>query len=221
VGDGVTDYPRVLSEIETLRRVVDGASLARFGDGEFKMCRIIGCSIKSEVGGPDLSARLRGILRDSGRCLVAIPDVHANGPKAERWRTFWGACEYLSDREYGSAFVSRPDSAPWIDTDEYWDLMASLWRGQTITLVRGSGKSFTKERLLADGARDVVEIEAPKVDAWSHYGELMELIGKPTRAILCVGPTATVMAVDLCAKGVHAIDLGHAGMYWKRRQVAA
>lgn len=214
-------YPRVLSELDTLRRVVAGESLARFGDGEFKMCRIDGGSIKSEVGGLDLSARLRGILRDSGDCLVAIPDLHASGPKAERWLTFWGAAEYLGDREYGSAFVSRPDSAPWIDTVDYWDLMARLWRGQAITLVRGSDKSFTKERLEADGAGPVTEILAPRINAWGLYPELLAKIGRPERAILCLGPTATVMAVDLCAKGVHAIDLGHAGMFWKKRQVVA
>jgi hypothetical protein len=47
----------------------------------------------------------------------------------------------------------------------------------------------------------------------------MKRIGTPDRALLCCGATATVLAVDLSARGVHAIDLGHAGMFlrkWRR-----
>ena len=43
-------------------------------------------------------------------------------------------------------------------------------------------------------------------------------IGTPDHSVLlCLGPTATVLAVDLCARGVHAVDLGHLGMFWKKR----
>jgi hypothetical protein len=122
----------------------------------------------------------------------------------------------LTERPYGSAFVTRPDSAPWIDTDEYWGLVSSLWVGQDVTLVRGSSKSFTAERLLSAGAGTVTEIIAPRQHAWTRADELLERIGRPTRALLCLGPTATVLAVDLCARGVHAVDLGHLGMFHRK-----
>jgi hypothetical protein len=84
-------------------------------------------------------------------------------------------------------------------------------------LVRGSTKSFTGERLMEAGARSVREIIAPRQHAWAEYESLLERIGRPARAILCLGPTATVMASDLCARGVHAIDFGHGGMFHKKR----
>ncbi len=219
MGLRVKTYPRVMTEQETLTAVCAGRSLARFGDGEFKLCR--GGAIKSERGHPTLTERLRDILEDSGECLVAIPDVRTRGPKAVHWSTVDWASVYLSDRPYGSAFVSRPDSAPWIDTPDYWDEMATLWRGQSVTVVRGSDKSFTRERLLEDGAAAVREVRAPRTNAWSDYPALLQAVGTPARALICLGPTATVMAVDLCARGVHAIDLGHAGMFYKRREAVA
>ena len=210
----MTSYPHVMSEVETLQAVCGGASLARYGDGEFKLCR--GGAIKSQPANDALARRLRGILSDSGACLVGLPNLHSPTPKAAHWANYRGVAGLLSDRPYASAFVSRPDSAPWIDTDAYWAQMASLWEGQAVTLVRGSGKSLTSARL--SSATSVTEILCPASDAWSVYDQLLEQIGTPARALLCCGPTATVMAVDLCAKGVHAVDLGHAGMFLHRFQ---
>jgi hypothetical protein len=215
-------YPtNVLGEYDTLAAIVGGRSIARYGDGEFKMAAH-GAGIKSQCANPRLSRRLKEILHESGECLVGIPNIkecvekNPNLDKVEFWikqRAFW---HLLTDREYVSSFITRPDSAPWIDTEEYWSMLESLWRGQDITLVRGSGKSFTADRLMEAGAKTVREIQAPRQHAWAEYDSLMRKIGTPDRVLLCLGPTATVMAVDLCAKGVHAIDLGHAGMFHKK-----
>lgn len=205
-------YPEVLSERETLALVVSGRSLARYGDGEFKICQGHGC--KSQENDPALSERMRGILKNSGDCLVGIPNIRSDTPKAEFWGKYMSYASYLAERTYVSSFVTRPDSAPWINAPDYWRLVESLWVGQDVTLVRGSGKSLVAEHLY--GAKGVTEIMAPRQHAWFQYDELMERIGTPKRALLCLGPTATIMAVDLCAKGVHAIDLGHVGMFLKK-----
>jgi hypothetical protein len=205
-------YPIVLDEFDTLRAVCAGRSLARFGDGEFKLCG--GRDIKSQRHDPELGRRLRGILRDSGDCLVGIPNLRANTPKMKFWTPYLAVASLLADRPYASAFISRPDSAPWIDTPAYWDALASLWRGQDVTLVRGSEKSLMVGDMVGAGA--VTEIVAPRQHAWANYAELLERIGRPQRALLCLGPTATVLAVDLCARGVHAIDLGHVALFWRK-----
>lgn len=210
----MNSYPHVLGELETLRRVLAGASLARYGDGEFKMAGH-GASIKSQPADEQLTARLRDILRDSGACLVGIPNIHSATPKAEFWGKYGRFASLLqSDRRYVSSFITRPDSAPWINTDEYWSALESLWLGRDVTLVRGSSKSLTADDLT--GAATVREILAPRQGAWADYASLLDRIGRPERALLCLGPTATVMAVDLCARGVHAIDLGHVGMFRRK-----
>lgn len=207
-------YPAVLSESATLDRVLAGASLARYGDGEFKLCA--GASIKSQTHDETLAERLRAILHDSGPCLVGIPNIRSDTPKAEFWGKFMRYADLLAPRSYASAFVTRPDSAPWIDTLDYWTRLESLWRDQDVTLVRGSTKSLVAEDLTGAGA--VTEIVAPRQDAWKSAGALLKRIGCPRRVLLCLGPTATVLAVDLCARGVQAVDLGHIGMFLRKHR---
>lgn len=226
-------YPSVLGEFETMQAVASGKSIARYGDGEFKMCT--GAGIKSQDHHPVLQTRLREILKDSGDCLVGIPNIHtkerwedergnpfSGTPKKDFWAPFTRFTYLLTDREYVSSFITRPDSAPWINRKDYWALLESLWKDQDVTLVRGSGKSFTAERLMLAGAKRVHEvIQQPGYNgrpqhAFAQYDDLVKRIGTPERALLCLGPTATVLAVDLCAKGVHAIDLGHMGMFYQK-----
>lgn len=209
------EYPDVLSESSTLDRVFAGASLARYGDGEFNLCE--GHGIKCQRFASDLAQRLREILIDSGDCLVGIPNINSDTPKREFWRRYLvRGANLLANRGYVSSFVTRPDSAPWIDTPDYWARVELLWKGLDVTLVRGSLRSLMVPDLV--GAASVREILAPPVHAWSEYHGLMAEIGKPDRVLLCLGPTATVMAVDLCAQGVHAIDFGHAGMFLRKHR---
>lgn len=213
-------YPQVTGEVETLALVCQGRSLSRYGDGEFKMAAH-DAGIKSQIADPFLSERLRGILHDSGNCLVGIPNIHqviaehVSDQKVEHWSKYLRFRALLADRSYVSSFVTRPDSAPRINTPEYWGMVESLWLGQDVTLVRGSGKSLCADDLV--GAHEVREILAPRQHAWAEYRQLLDRIGTPERVLICLGPTATVMAVDLCAKGVHAIDLGHVGLFWRKQ----
>ena len=105
-------YPAVVGESQTLDRVVAGASIARYGDGEFKLMR--GHSIKSQRHDPRLADRLREILQGSGSsCLVGIPNIHSETPKADFWRPFLAYADLLRPGvDYVSSFISRPDSAP-------------------------------------------------------------------------------------------------------------
>lgn len=210
-------YPEVLSEQRTLELVLSGRSLARYGDGEFNLCRAR--NAKAQAFDPSLQARLQMGLRDSGECLIGIPNLQSNTPKADFWQKYAGFASYLGDQPYGSAFVTRPDSAPWIDTPEYWALVESLWIGQDITLVRGGRHGLTAADLV--GASRVREVIAPAVNAWTDYHDLLELVGRPSRVLLCLGPTATVMARDLSAYGVHAIDLGHIGLFLRKHRAGA
>jgi hypothetical protein len=207
-------YPHVLSEMETLDQVLAGKSIARYGDGEFKLCHGHSCVSQQHVR--QLSKRLRGILHDSGACLVGIPNIHSQTPKAPFWNGFLRESQLLTDRAYVSSFITRPDSAPWIDTPEYWQRIESLWVGRTVTLVRGSTKSLVAEDLI--GARTVDEVVCDRQHAFQHYDEILRRIGTPERVLLCLGPTATVLASDLCAKGVHAVDVGHIGLFLKKHR---
>lgn len=207
-------YPPVMTEVDTLAAVVGGRSLARYGDGEFNLCR--GQAAKAQAPDAVLQARLRAILKDSGDCLVGLPNVRSATPKAAFWRKYETAADLLDYRGYASSFITRPDSAPWINTPGYWLALESLWVGQDVTLVRGNERSLVAADLT--GARSVTEVIGPTVNAWGQYGPMFRsaFASPAERVLLCLGPTATVLAVDLAAHGRHAIDLGHVGMFLRK-----
>jgi hypothetical protein len=216
----VTTYPRVRGELETLALVESGRSIARFGDGEFKVC--MGGSAIAQSAHPVMAKRLKAILQDAGTCLVGLPNIydvqarHTNPQKIQLWSSYQNMARLLGDQPFVSAFITRPDSAPWIDTPDYWARLEALWMGRDVTLVRGKPKSLTAADL--GGARRITEIIAPERDAFADYDSLLRRVGTPERCLICLGPTATVMAVDLCANGVHAIDLGHVGMFLRKHR---
>lgn len=209
-------YPVVLDEVATLERVVGGASLARYGDGEFNLCR--GHSIPCQAWSQSLQVALLGILKDSGTCLVGIPNLHSQTPKAAFWAKYRAVAPLLADREYGSAFISRPDSAPWIDTPEYWAALESLWAGKDVTVVRGAGSEKGLQGGDLRSARSVCQVLCRPKDAYAERKALLALIGTPGLVLLCAGPTATVLAVELCRRGVQAVDLGHVGLFLRKHR---
>lgn len=211
----------ILSEQETLQRAVDGQSIARYGDGELGI--MSGRAAKSQEHHPRLAMLMKECLRAPAKVLPCIPTFDRKGAK---WTSFWHKYEarfrpYLSPSVvYGSAFVSRPDSATHIDTPEYWNLMRRLWVGKDVVLVRGSGKSLTKERLESE-AESVHEILCPVRHAFSEFDnlcdELRAIHGKRTVLLAC-GATATALAFVLGNEGLHMVDLGHAGLFIGRRE---
>lgn len=215
-------YPLVMTEADTLAHAVQGRSIARFGDGELKLA--LGRAAKSQRAEPGLRAFLKQMLASDDaparapHCIVCIPRLFPPGPKADFWRPYTGGPYlwlYRQGASYGSAFITRPDSAPDIDRPEYWDLLAQLWRGKDVVLVRGSGKSLTADRL--PGAGSVEEIVAPVQHAWTEAENLFKrLRGERRTVLMCLGATATALCWRLSWEGVHAVDLGHVGMFTKR-----
>jgi hypothetical protein len=166
----------------------------------------------------EASQELRQILWEpTPGLLVCIPNVFSKTPKAVSWAKY-GSENYsklYGKQEFGSSLITRPDSAPWIDEPGYWESVRALWRGKDITLVVGDKKSITSEMIEGDAA-SYREVWGPRVNAYGEIDRMMEEVGKPSgTVILCLGVTATVMAWRLAKIGVHALDLGHIGMFMR------
>lgn len=206
-------YPAVLSEAETLARAAAGASLARYGDGELSIIR--GGDCVSQVRDPKLAAELAGILAEkNGAALACIPNVVAT--RREGWKSYADPkfAALYTGGPYGSSFITRPDSAPWIDTPDYWATVRSLWEGKDVTLVLGTQRSLRPTEL--PGAHAVREVWGPRRDAYAQLDRIEDEVGKPSGPVLiCLGPAATALAARLARKGVHALDLGHVGMFMR------
>ncbi len=210
-------YPRVHDEEDTLRMVLGGRSIARYGDGEFKI--VAGHECVSQERNKNLTAELNHILRSPrDRCIVGIPRLDPRSPKYENWKKYENKYpKFLSlTKPYFSAFITRPDSAPLIYTKDFYWRIESLWRGQQIILVHGSDRSLTADFPAMKSASSIITLTCARRDAYAEIDELERtiLLAKRKIVILCCGPTATCLAWRLAEHGIHAIDLGHIGMFW-------
>lgn len=207
-------YPKVLSARATLDRALSGTSIARFGDGELRIA--MGRQAISQVANANLQGELKHLLRGPTHCLVCIPRQGV-GPKADRWINY-SAAKYVNmmeQEEYGSAFITRPDSEPIENEAEYWGLVRDLWRNRDVVLVVGTDYGSLDEKMLRD-ARNLRVVFGPRRDAYAEIAELEEKIGTPPKdapVIMCLGATASVLAERLARKGCWALDLGHIGKF--------
>ena len=210
-------YARVMSERDTLAAALAGVSIARYGDGELRLCD--GGSAISQRADLKLKTELRELLRNPPpKVLPCIPNIadHVGTP---RWR-FWEEFKapryrslYSDSVEYGSSFITRPDNAPWIDRPDYWAEVRRLWANRTIAYVGGQDVLL---RVINADAAYVDVINAPKRDAYAQVDELtLRLLSRPYAAIIIsLGAAGTVLAARLGRSGAqHALDLGHIGMF--------
>lgn len=205
-------YPAVLTEDETVDALLAGRSCARFGDGELRLS--FDGTASAQVNDRYLSEELQHLLKGPTKALVCLP--HYNyGPKVENWKKYATSrfVSLMKQAQYGSAFISRPDSQPGINRPDYWAKVRSLWANRDCTLVVGTDGGSLSEKMLRD-AISVKVVVGPRRDAYTDIKALEEAIGVPPAdhpIILCLGPTATVLAERLAQKGCWALDLGHMG----------
>lgn len=214
MGEGIVKYPSVHGEFETLAALLGGKSIARFGDGEFKL--IDGAGYFREPGSPKLSAELLAVLQSpAANCLVGVPTMDPRGPKYEGWIRHRDRFAKLlnAKRAHYSAFITRPDSAPWINTVEFARQMELLWRGKRAAVLTEHRNSLLT--LVRLSAKKLKHVPCPHREAYAQIDHLETALlrGKPEIALLSCGPTATCLANRLARRGIQAIDIGSAGGY--------
>lgn len=210
-------YPNVCGEMETVDELIKGSSIARFGDGEFKL--IVGQGYVREPANPVLGAELARIVRSPAPgCVVGIPRLANAGPKNVNWLgRIHRYIPYLNDAgTYYSAFISRPDSAPWINRPKFARRMQKLWLNRRVAAICEPKSSLL--RMLNFDAQSVVHIECPSENAYALIDLFEKAIvqARPQIAFLACGPTATCLANRLARRGIQAIDFGSGGAFVAR-----
>jgi hypothetical protein len=208
-------YPTVLDEFATIAELLKGRSIARFGDGEFKL--VDGFEQVREPKNPKLSSELRSILRSPDkRCIVGVPTMNEKGPKIRNWKRHYDRFAKLmrkGQKQYYSAFISRPDSAPWINNIGYAQQVQKLWLGKNVVVVCEAEGSMM--RAVRFGAARINHIVCPSHKTYAELPRIEPavLAARPDIAILSCGPAATCLAHRLARQGLQAIDLGSGGAF--------
>lgn len=211
-------WPLVQDEFRTIAMLQQGYSIARFGDGEFKM--MDGAGYVREPPNKRLAAELRSVLRrPHPKCLRGIPTFDPRSPKFPTWQKHIGRFTRLMKRTHGdfySAFISRPDSAPWIRTKEFAQELATLWKGKRIGVLCEEESGMLRA-LEAEGWQPSAKyhVVCPSHKAYYHIDtfERVFVHDNPEIVILNCGMTATCLANRLAKRGIQAIDFGSGGSF--------
>ncbi len=220
--------PIIKTVDETLDRILEaGCSLCRFGDGEFVLME--GGRIHYQQRSAKLAERLKEVIAsDIPNLLIGLPPCFGAldsflPPVADFWRKCMSRkrgtiCSYLDmNRVYYDAFFSRVYMQNY-KTDEhyrkcgdYYRKIKKIWAGRSVVICEGEGTRFGMFNDLLEGAESVSRILCPARNAFDKYDEILAAFNNisPDKLILAaLGPTATVLAHDLCIRGYQAIDIG-------------
>lgn len=219
----------ILPDEETARLIrEEGYSLTRFGDGEFQWMtgknKVSGFQQSSE----QLSIALREAYRTKlDKLLVGVPRALVNDKgytlQAKAfWRGFVSRNQDLlqalfdgTRTKYANASITRPyiDYSSKEDATHRFELVKSLWASRDLLIIEGSSTGFGVGNDLLDNAASIKRLECPPVNAFAHYREILTTALKyahsATLVLLCLGPTASVLAYELAKEGLQAVDIGH------------
>ena len=229
--------PIVQSLDDTILEVVQQRfSIARYGDGEIKLCN--NRDLGFQHADLNLCSRLREILNnDIEGLMVCVPGVFGNLDQymvhdRKHWtkhlayfRRSW--YKYMNrDKQYGEAFVSR-FYMPYRDksvAERAVRLWQKVWDERDLLIVEGEKSRLGVGNDLFDNARSIKRILAPNMEAFAYYNEIFAEVQRYDRSylvLLALGPTATVLAADLCQSGYQAIDIGHIDIEYEWMRMGA
>jgi hypothetical protein len=218
-----TNYPKITGFREMLESIKKGMSIARFGDGEFRVLFQHNSTKKNpyQKPSPELSRRLAEILirRPDSKLMVCIPVFNPKHDGKGRFYKNMSFHEYYTFRHqehlpllvnetYGNAFFSRRHVFNELTIDE----IKQIWRGRNVVFVVPKNGRFAYDDRIFGNIKSKSEINVPPVDAFAEYGRILaECLAMPKDALFFIsaGMTATVLAADLADAGRQALDMGH------------
>lgn len=224
--DETLQYPKVMSIEETVEQIITRKlSVSRFGDGEFRMMfNEYGPLFQQTV--PELAENLRMIVKSNlENHMVAIHGIYGSfydikQGVADYYRQYLyqnRKREYLLldlEKQYGNSFVTRfyMNQMDYDIAKMRFDNIKRIWDKREVVIIEGEKTRLGIGNDLLDNAAHIKRILAPAENAYDKYeeilGEILKL-SKNSLILLALGPTATVLAYDLCMAGYQAIDIGH------------
>ena len=215
---------QIMSQAETIDKIIKNhCSVARFGDGEVSwMCKE-GYGGGFQKNDPVLTKRLKEIFTAPQNEKIIICLTSAYKPeklKNEFWtkhvhEMLFELCQNITpNRKFGDTDITRnANNVPH---------MKQIWQNRDIVIVEGELSRLGVGNDLFDNAKSIQRILCPAKNAFDKYDEIFaECLKQPKEKLLllALGPTATVLAYDLCQKGYQAIDVGHIDICyeWKLR----
>lgn len=224
---------KIMTYQDTIRYIIENhASVARFGDGEFKLM-VDGESLRFQPYSDELRAALTKVIAERPDNLLvcisrALMDVNTSKEYNERAREFWKKWRWFHLPEtvsyikacgggsyvFGDTLITRPyiDYVKCNRAEVSFRMLREIWDGRDLLIVEGNETRLGIGNDLFDNAKSIKRIITPNKNAFSVYDKILHSVKENNHGelvLLALGPTATVLAADLCREGIWAIDVGH------------
>lgn len=219
---------KVMSAEETIDKILEGYSIARYGDGELQW--MLGTNEHSfQKGSEKLKERLAEVFTSNEKkLLICLSESfteldHFSYEDRLFWQLLlkkhWKEYEKVIDLEktYGNAHISRP----YISYNKKYRKQAAgkfaylkkIWDNKKLLIVEGEKTRLGVGNDLMDNVKEIKRLICPSKDAFESYDKIMDFIKnmdyKADMILMALGPTATILAYDLSKLGYHAVDIGH------------
>ena len=213
---------------ETIQYIIDNkCSVARYCDGELNAVSANSLGFQSYQ--PQLSAKLQEYLKEKNRdanCLICLPGILAYENDYEpSTKKFWLKILVHHRREwyaycdlsylYGNADITRCyiELKDRSNSSTYFEMLKNIWNDRDVVIIEGEKSRLGVGTDLFSNSHSIQRVLCPPTDAFSSYDIILEYIKnnlpKDTLILLALGPTATVMAVELSQIGYQAVDIGN------------
>ncbi|MCL2520239.1 MAG: GT-D fold domain-containing glycosyltransferase [Spirochaetaceae bacterium] len=206
--------PKTLSWLDTVNALINGKSVARYGDGELDLC--LGLDYSFGKAHTDLTQKLRHILKfgphENPNCLICLPADNLVTPDTVFWNK-WSDKNFskilpLLDLSslYGDTNISRRGGEAQVM------LLCKIWSNKKVVFVTSKEGRHIDEPRLFDNIAEKAFIAIPPLEAWLEYDTILaqcKHFDKDWIFYIAGGALATVLAYDLSMCGYQALDLGH------------
>lgn len=215
----------ILNNDQSIEAIVNtNKSLARYGDGEMSI--INGGYINFQKYNVELAERLKEILLSNNPHLligvpIAIKSTDGYNTVAKdfwnqnmdtgrmHWKKYCNKNKVYCNTNMTRLFRDYEDKG---NSVRWFKNFKQIWNDKDVLLIEGTESKLGINNNLFSNAKNVERILAPSKDAFDKYDEILNIIKEKCKGrlvLLSLGPTATVLAYDLCKYGIRALDIGH------------
>lgn len=215
------------SDEETVDLIVNkGMSLSRYGDGELSW--MSGISLTSyQCYSESFSKDLRAAFGSSiPQLLIGLPigifdsrDCNLYAKmwwKIQRETIFRKVLPYINiNKKYANTNITRP----YIDyhsrkrSKSSFENIRRIWNKREVCIVEGRKTKLGMGNDLFNNASSIRRIICPAFNAYEKKAEIKDAIllncNKNDLILMALGPTASILAVELCIEGYQVVDIGH------------
>jgi hypothetical protein len=202
--------------LDTLRRLATSdSSLARFGDGEFRLMLRADFDLRFQRNSPELQRDLLEIFQgvDEPGLEVGFPQVFRDAHWTGVWSELWPQLRTRLPETgtYLNSHVTRPTAFSLLG-DEAVTLWRQVWADKRVVLVTGAGSRFEADPALFSSAASTALVESTATHAYADLDRVVDVVaaqGAYDVALIALGPAGTVLARRLHRAGIRALDIGH------------